>query len=79
MQNVQTDRRMHRPYFIGPFQLPLQVQQHIKRQCRRSGYCYANVYNLLEYSDNFSMALGNLWNYYRDETNDDADENNDND
>ena len=24
-------------------------------------------YNLLEYSDNYSMTSGNLWNYYRDE------------
>ena len=26
--------------------------------------------NLLEYSQNYSMTLGNLWNYYRDETDD---------
>ena len=31
---------------------------------------------LLEYSDNYSMASGGLWNYYRDEINDDANENN---
>ena len=31
---------------------------------------------LLEYSDNYSMTAGSLWNYYRDEVNDDADENN---
>ena len=24
------------------------------------------MYNLLEYSDNYSMTSGNLWNYYRD-------------
>ena len=24
------------------------------------------MYNLLEYSDNNSMAAGSLWNYYRD-------------
>ena len=32
------------------------------------------MYNL--YSDNYSMASGILWNYYRDEVNDDANENN---
>ena len=25
------------------------------------------MYNLLDYSDNYSMASGRLWNYYRDE------------
>ena len=25
------------------------------------------MYNLLEYSDNCSMTLGRLWNYYKDE------------
>ena len=30
--------------------------------------------NLLEYSDNYSMALRNLRNYYRDEVNDDKNE-----
>ena len=33
------------------------------------------LYNLLEYSDNYSMTTGSLWNYYRDEINDDANEN----
>ena len=28
------------------------------------------IYNLLEYNDNYSMILGSLWNYYRDEVND---------
>ena len=23
-----------------------------------------SIYNLLEYSDNYSMASGRLWNYY---------------
>ena len=32
------------------------------------------INNLLEYSDNYYMR-GNLWNYYRDEVNDDANEN----
>ena len=32
------------------------------------------MYNLLEYSDNFSMT-GSVWNYYRDEINDDENEN----
>ena len=34
------------------------------------------MYSLLEYSDNYSMTSGSLWNYYRDEINDDANENN---
>ena len=33
------------------------------------------MYNLLEYSENYFMTLGNLWNYYKDEVNDDANEN----
>ena len=36
------------------------------------------VYNLLEFSDNYSMTYGSLWNYYRDEVNDDEDTNDDN-
>ena len=35
------------------------------------------MYNLLEYSDNYSMTSGSLCNYYRDEVNDDANEDND--
>ena len=35
------------------------------------------MYNLLEYSDNYSMTAKSLWNYYRDEVTDDANENND--
>ena len=35
------------------------------------------IYNLLEYSDNYSQMSGSLWNYYRDEVNDSANENND--
>ena len=27
------------------------------------------MYNLLEYSQNYSMTSGSLWNYYRDEIN----------
>ena len=34
------------------------------------------MYNLLEYSDNSSMTSGSLWNYYRDEMSDDANEKN---
>ena len=34
------------------------------------------MYSLLEYSDNYSMASGSLWNYHRDEMNDDANTNN---
>ena len=36
------------------------------------------MYNLLEYSGNCSMTSGSLWNYYRDEINDDENENDDN-
>ena len=32
-------------------------------------------YNLLEHSDNYSMTSESLWNYYRDEVNDAANEN----
>ena len=35
-----------------------------------------SMYNLFKYSDNYSTTSGSLWNYYRDEMNDDADENN---
>ena len=28
------------------------------------------MYNLLEYSQNYSMTSGSLWNYYRDEIDD---------
>ena len=31
-----------------------------------------SMYSLLEYSENYSMTSGGLWNYYGDETNDDA-------
>ena len=31
-----------------------------------------SMYNLLEYNDNYSMTSGSLWNYYRNEVNDDA-------
>ena len=34
------------------------------------------MYDLLEYSDNYSVTLGSLWNYHRDEVNDSANENN---
>ena len=33
-----------------------------------------SMYNLLEYSKNYSMTPGDLWNYYTDEVNDDANE-----
>ena len=36
-----------------------------------------SMYNLLGYSDNYSMISRSLWDYYRDEINDDANENND--
>ena len=35
------------------------------------------MYNLSEYSDNYSKTSGSLWNYYRDEINDSTNENND--
>ena len=35
------------------------------------------IYNLLEYRDNYSMTLGSLWNYYKDEVNDGNENNND--
>ena len=28
------------------------------------------IYNLIEYSDNYSKTSGSLWQYYRDEPND---------
>ena len=34
------------------------------------------MYNLLEYSDNYSKTSRSLWNYYRDEINYSANENN---
>ena len=33
------------------------------------------LHNLLEHNDNYSMASESLWNYYRDEVNYDANEN----
>ena len=30
-----------------------------------------SMYNLLEYSDNYSTTSGSLWNYHRDKVNDD--------
>ena len=33
------------------------------------------MYNLLEYSENYSITSGSFWIYYRDEVNDDANEN----
>ena len=34
------------------------------------------TYNLLEHSGNYSLTSGSLWNYYKDEMNDNANENN---
>ena len=34
------------------------------------------VYNLLEYSDNYFMTSVSLWNYHRDEVNNDANKSN---
>ena len=33
-----------------------------------------SMYNLLEYSDNFSVTSGSLWNYYRDQVSNYANE-----
>ena len=38
-----------------------------------------SMHNLLEYSDNYSKMSRSLWNYYGDEINDSANENNDTD
>ena len=35
-----------------------------------------SMYNLLEYSKNYRKTTGSLWDYYRDETNSSADNNN---
>ena len=32
------------------------------------------MYNLIEYSNNYSKTSGNLWQHYRDEANDDITE-----
>ena len=34
------------------------------------------MYNLFEYSNNYSKTIGSPWNYYRDEVNDNANETN---
>ena len=34
------------------------------------------IYNMLAYSDNYSMRSGSLWNYYRNEVKDSANKNN---
>ena len=34
------------------------------------------MYNLLEYSKNYSKTSGSLWNYYRDELTDETNDNN---
>ena len=35
-----------------------------------------SMYNLLEYSKNYRKTIGSLYNYYRDELSNDADDNN---
>ena len=35
-----------------------------------------SMYNLLEYSKNYRKTIGSLYDYYRDELSDDADDNN---
>ena len=39
-------------------------------------YIVMSMYNLLEYSKNYRKTIGSLYNYYRDELSDDADDNN---
>ena len=34
------------------------------------------MFNLLEYSDNYAMTSEGLWNYYRDDINDDGNKHN---
>ena len=34
------------------------------------------MYNLLEYSKNYSKTTGSLWNYYKDKLSDDTNDNN---
>ena len=36
------------------------------------------MYDLLEYSNNYSMASGSLWNYYSDEVKDNVNEDREN-
>ena len=36
-----------------------------------------SMFNFLEYNDNYFMTSEGLWNYYRDEVNNSANENND--
>ena len=43
-----------------------------------NAYQKAIIYDLLEHSENYSMTLGSLWNYYRDEIIDDENENENN-
>ena len=33
-------------------------------------YIVMPMYNIIEYSDNYSKTWGHLWQYYRDDTND---------
>ena len=62
------------------------------KQERKNWYCISKInntftdnedldlavqmYNLLEYSENYSITSGSFWIYYWDEVNDDANENN---
>ena len=51
----------------APFRLCITNQQRIHRQCMEDIDIVTPRYNLLEYSDNYSMTSGSLWNYYRNE------------
>ena len=58
---------------------------HLDHAIKNQKYIYAEdldivmpMYNLLEYGDNYSITKGSLWNYYRDEVSDNANENNEN-
>ena len=44
----------------------IKLWQHIDRHTEDLDIIMS-MYNLLEYSDNYSMTLGSLWKYCRDE------------
>ena len=51
------------------------VQKSITYSKRKQKILILLCINLLEYSDNYSITLRGLWNYYRDRVNDTANEN----
>ena len=62
-------------YLDDAFKKPITRLQIMQKVLLWYCVCYVNIvlpmYNLLEYSDNYSMPSGRLWNYYREEINDD--------